>query len=67
MAIKLGDPVRQIVTPITGVVIKKQFIEKTDSFQFLVESPTDADGDGVPDTRWFEESQIEANPAGVAA
>lgn len=63
MSIKLGDAVRQIVTPITGVVIQKQFIQETDSFQYLVESESDADGDGVKDTRWFEEHQIEGASA----
>ncbi|MDP2323525.1 MAG: hypothetical protein Q8N51_05790 [Gammaproteobacteria bacterium] len=60
MSIKLGATVRQIMpAPIVGVVVKKQFVEATDSFQYMVESP-DSDGDGVPQTRWFEESQIEA-------
>ena len=60
MSIKLGTPVRQIVpAPIAGVVIDKQFIAATDSFQYLVESP-DTDGDGQPQTRWFEEDQIQA-------
>lgn len=60
MTIKKGTPVRQIVpAPIIGVVIGKQFNEDTDKFQYLVESP-DTDGDGQPQTRWFEEDQIEA-------
>lgn len=60
MTIKLGTPVRQIVpAPVVGVVVKKQFVEASDSFQYLVESP-DTDGDGQPQTRWFEASQIEA-------
>lgn len=59
MAIKLGATVRQIVpAPIQGVVVQKQFVEATDSFQFLVEWP-DTDGDGQPQSKWFEESQIE--------
>jgi len=61
MAIKLGDTVRQIVpAPIQGVVIQKQFVEGTDSFQYLVENTDDA---GQTHTRWFEASDIE----GVAA
>ncbi len=59
MAIKLGDPVRQIVpAPIQGVVVSKQFVEATDSFQFLVEWP-DTDGDGQPQSKWFEQTEIE--------
>lgn len=59
MSIKLGATVRQIVpAPVVGVVVKKQFVEATDKFQYLVESP-DSDGDGVPQTRWFEDGQIE--------
>jgi len=58
MAIKLGSQVRQVMpAPIEGVVIKKQFVEDSDSFQYLIESP-DIDGDGQPQTRWFEEHQI---------
>ena len=60
MAIKLGTLVRQIVpAPVAGVVISKQFVEATDTFQYLVESP-DTDGDGQPQTRWFNEGEIEA-------
>lgn len=60
MTIKLGTPVRQIVpAPVVGVVTSKQFVEATDKFQYLVESP-DTDGDGQPQTRWFDEDQIEA-------
>ena len=63
MAIKLGATVRQIVpAPIQGVVVSKQFVEATDSFQFLVEWP-DSDGDGQPQSKWFEESQIELKGA----
>jgi hypothetical protein len=58
--IKLGTPVRQIVpAPIEGVVVDKQFVKETDTFQYMVASP-DSDGDGEPQTRWFEEHQIEA-------
>ena len=57
--IKLGTPVRQIVpAPVEGVVVSKQFVEATDSFQYLVEWPDD-DGDGQPQTRWFDQHQIE--------
>lgn len=60
MSIKLGAAVRQIVpAPVVGVVVKKQFVETTDTFQYLVESP-DTDGDGAPQTRWFDEDQIES-------
>lgn len=61
MSLKLGAAVRQITpAPIEGIVVSKQFIEATDSFQYLVEWP-DTDGDGQPQTRWFEASQIESN------
>jgi hypothetical protein len=69
MPIKLGTSVRQIIpAPIAGTVIQKQFVEATDTFQYLVES-LDTDGDGAPQTRWFEASQIEEIPAtpGAAA
>lgn len=60
MSIKLGTAVRQILpAPIAGTVVKKQFVEATDTFQYLIESP-DTDGDGSPQTRWFEEDQIES-------
>lgn len=63
MSIKLGASVRQIVpAPIQGVVVSKQFVEATDSFQFLVEWP-DTDGDGQPQSKWFEENQIEPQGA----
>lgn len=63
MSIKLGATVRQIVpAPIQGVVVSKQFVEATDSFQFLVEWP-DTDGDGQPQSKWFEENQIELQGA----
>lgn len=65
MSIKVNDKVQQIVqAPVVGVVVKKQFNEDTDAFQYLVESP-DTDGDGVPQTRWFDEGQIE--PTGEPA
>lgn len=57
MPIKLGDTVRQIQpAPIQGVVVKKQFDESSDEFQFLVEG-TNAQGE--PTSNWFNESQIE--------
>ena len=60
MSIKLGTPVRQVTkAPIEGVVVKKQFIEGTDSFQYLVEWP-DTDGDGVPQSKWFDHGEVEA-------
>ena len=66
MTIKLGTAVRQIVpAPVEGIVVKKQFNEASDSFQYLVESP-DSDGDGQPQTRWFEAHQIEAVEAAPA-
>lgn len=65
MTIKLGVTVRQIISaPIEGVVVSKQFIEATDSFQYLVESPDD-NGDGQPQTRWFDQHQIEAITEGA--
>jgi hypothetical protein len=58
MGIKLGSTVRQIVpAPEAGTVVKKQFVEATDTFQFLVEYAPDADGHAA--SRWFEESEIE--------
>lgn len=64
---KLGDTVRQITpAPIAGIVVDKKFIAETDSFQFLVESP-DSDGDGSPQTRWFEQDQIEPATPGATA
>ena len=57
--IKLGTPVRQIVKPpIEGVIVGKQYNQATDSFQLLVAYPDD-DGDGLPQTRWFQESELE--------
>lgn len=59
MAIVKGAPVRQIVEkPIEGVVVERRFNDSHDQMEYLVESP-DTDGDGVPQTRWFLESQIE--------
>lgn len=59
MAIKVGAPVRQIVpAPIEGTVLERRFNDSADAMEYLVESP-DTDGDGVPQTRWFLESQIE--------
>ena len=56
MTIKLGTQVLQKVTPIAGVVAKKQFDETADCFQFLVEN---TDADGTVHSRWFNESEIE--------
>lgn len=57
--IKLGTQVRQIVKPpIEGVVVGKQYNESTDAFQILVSYPDD-DGDGLPQTRWFRDSELE--------
>jgi hypothetical protein len=56
MAIKLGTTVQQIVTPIHGVVVKKQFDEASDKFQFLVEN---TDSEGQVHSRWFDEDQLE--------
>jgi hypothetical protein len=56
MAIKLGTAVQQIVTPIIGVVVKKQFDETSDKFQFLVETK---DSEGQVHSRWFDEDQLE--------
>lgn len=63
MTIKLGTSVRQVVAPITGVVVKKQFDEIADCFQFLVEN---SDADGLTHSRWFNESDIEEVAAPVA-
>ena len=61
MAIKLGTSVRQVLpAPIEGQVVSKQFVEATDCFQYLVEWP-DTDGDGVPQSKWFNEGEIEEN------
>lgn len=60
MAIKTGSTVRQIVpAPIVGTVTERRFNDSADQMEYLVESP-DTDGDGSPQTRWFLESQIEA-------
>ena len=59
MTHKLGATVRQNVKPISGVVIERVFNESEDQVMYHVESP-DADGDGVPDRRWFLERDIEA-------
>jgi hypothetical protein len=56
MAIKLGTTVQQIVTPIRGVVVSKQFDEVSDKFQFLVEN---TDSEGQVHSRWFDEDQLE--------
>ena len=61
MTHKLGATVRQNVKPITGVVIERVFNESEDQVMYHVES-SDADGDGVPDRRWFLERDIEAAP-----
>jgi hypothetical protein len=69
MPIKLGATVRQIQpAPIEGSIIQRQFVDAHDAFQYLVEWP-DTDGDGQPQTKWFEESEIEVIPAtpGAAA
>lgn len=55
MSIKLGSSVQQIVEPISGIVVKKQFNEDSDKFQFLVETK---EGDDTH-SRWFDEDQIE--------
>lgn len=58
MAIKNGATVRQIVqAPIEGVVTERRFNESSEQMEYLIESP-DSDGDGIPQTRWFLESQI---------
>ena len=60
MTIKLGAKVRQVLlAPIEGQVVSKQFLEATDSFQYLVEWP-DTDGDGQPQSKWFNDGEIEA-------
>ena len=60
MPIKLGSTVRQVQpAPIEGQVVRKQFLEATDSFQYLVEWP-DTDGDGAPQSKWFNEGEVEA-------
>ena len=64
MSIKLGTSVRQIVTPIAGVVAKKQFDEVADCFQFLVEN---TDADGTVHSRWLNESEIEEVAAPAAS
>lgn len=57
MTIRLGDTVRQVLpAPIQGTVVKKQFNESTDSFEFLVEGTS---AEGEPQSGWFAESQIE--------
>lgn len=57
MPIKLGDSVSQILpAPITGTVVKKQFNESTDQFEFLVEGTS---AGGEPQSGWFKESEIE--------
>lgn len=59
MPIKLGTPVVQKVpAPVAGIVKDAQYVKETATFQYLVESP-DSDGDGQPQTRWFNEDQIE--------
>lgn len=66
MSMKLGATVRQILpAPVEGVVVSKQFVEASDSFQYLVEWP-DTDGDGQPQTRWFDEHQITLTPGAAA-
>lgn len=65
MAIKTGASVRQIVpAPIEGTVLERKFNDSADQMEYLVESP-DSDGDGVPQTRWFLESQIETTGEGA--
>lgn len=58
MPIKTGATVRQITpAPIEGIVLERRFNDSHDQMEYLIESP-DTDGDGVPQTRWFLESQI---------
>lgn len=57
---KCGDTVRQIMpAPIVGVVSNITMDPVTGDRLFLVESP-DEDGDGVAESRYFTEDQIEA-------
>lgn len=58
MPIGKGTKVRQKVVVVEGTVIARQFNESQDQMEYLVESP-DTDGDGVPQTRWFLEKDIE--------
>ena len=57
---KKGDTVRQIVTPIQGVVESYQVDQETGETQCLV-SWTDADGTGH--STYFTAAQIEVVPA----
>ena len=58
--IRVGAPVRQVIkAPIEGVVVEKRFVEApTEYFQYLVEWP-DTDGDGVPQSKWFNDGELE--------
>ena len=57
MTIKRGSHVKQLVPQAGGVVLKKQFNDATDQFQYLVEF---AHPEGEPKRRWFDEDQIVA-------
>lgn len=57
---KSGDRVRQILpAPIVGVVSNITMDPNTGDRLFLVESP-DEDGDGIAESRYFREDQIES-------
>jgi hypothetical protein len=53
---KKGDLAKQVIHPIEGVVIGKQFLEDSDIFQFCLEY-TGADGE--VHQKWFDEGELE--------
>lgn len=60
MAFPKGTRVRQILpAPIEGTVERYDVDQETGKVQVLVSWP-DSNGDGVPESRYFHEDQIEA-------
>lgn len=58
---KLGDQAKQVVHPIQGLIVKKQFNEDTDSFQYLLEYENK---EGELTQSWFNEGELEATEGG---
>ena len=60
---KKGDIVRQIMPePIVGVVTEYVVCQEEGTVSLKVEWP-DANGDGVPESRFFKVSEVETVPA----
>lgn len=53
---KIGDSVKQVVHPISGIISRKVYDEAADGFRYQVDY-TDAEGEDSH--RWFTESELE--------